>query len=106
MPSLEGAQQSSFVKLLLIGDSGTGKTGATASLVEAGYRLRFLDFDNKLAGGILPILLKRKNPELLKKVDYEALRDEYHGTALGPIVNGVPVAYTRGLGLMDKWSDG
>lgn len=33
-------------KILLIGKSGAGKTGALASLVTAGYRLRIIDTDN------------------------------------------------------------
>jgi hypothetical protein len=106
MPTLEGAQQAAFIKLILIGDSGTGKTGALASLVKSGYRLHVLDFDNKLAGGILPILLKRDAPEKLKEVDYVALRDEFRATPAGPVVDGVPKAYAEGLKLMDKWTDG
>lgn len=106
MPNLENAQASASVKLLLIGDSGTGKTGALASLVKAGYRLRVLDFDNKLAGGILPILLKRDCPDKLKNVEFEALRDELKASAIGPVLNGVPLAYTKGLALFDKWTDG
>src|SRR5215469_108208 len=34
------------VKILLVGDSGSGKTGALASLARAGYNLRIMDFDN------------------------------------------------------------
>ena len=106
MPTLENAQASASVKLLLIGDSGTGKTGALASLVKAGYRLRVLDFDNKLAGGILPILLRRDCPDKLKNVEFESLRDNLKSSAMGPILDGMPKAYTAGLALMDKWTDG
>jgi hypothetical protein len=106
MPTLENAQQSAFVKLILIGDSGTGKTGALASLVKSGFRLRVLDYDNKLAGGILPILLKRDCPEKLKEVEYVALRDELKPTPTGPVVVGMPKAYDEGLKLLDRWTDG
>jgi AAA domain len=34
------------VKILLLGDPGSGKTGSLASLVKAGYNLRVMDFDN------------------------------------------------------------
>lgn len=34
------------IKMILIGDSGTGKTGALYSLLEAGYKIHSLDFDN------------------------------------------------------------
>ena len=60
MPSLKGANLSAVTKLLLIGDSGTGKTGALAPLIKKGYRVRILDMDNKIANGILPqVLIER-----------------------------------------------
>lgn len=34
------------IKMMLLGDSGTGKTGALVSLLKSGYRLHVLDFDN------------------------------------------------------------
>jgi len=106
MPNLEGSNVQSIVKLLLVGDSGTGKTGALASLVGDGYKLRVLDFDNKIAGGILPILIKRDYPDKLKAVEFEPLRDKLKSSGIGPILDGVPQAFTKGLGLLDKWSDG
>ena len=48
MPSLANHQSNEFTKLLIEGDSGSGKTGALASLVKAGYKLRILDMDNGL----------------------------------------------------------
>ena len=106
MPKLEGPSSSTLVKVLLMGDSGTGKTGALASLVKAGYHLHVLDYDNKIAGGILPILVKRDCPDNFAHVDYEPLRDRLKASSLGPVLNGVPAAFTRGLALLDKWSDG
>jgi hypothetical protein len=106
MPTLEVANVNTIVKLLLVGDSGTGKTGALASLVSAGYKLRVLDFDNKIAGGILPILIKRDAPDKLGFVEFESLRDRLKSSGLGPILDGVPHAFTKGLALLDKWSDG
>jgi hypothetical protein len=105
MPTLENAQQSAFVKLILIGDSGTGKTGALASLVKADFKLRVWDYDNKLAGGILPLILKRDCPDKLKNVEYVSLRDDYKpGTTT--YEGGLPRAWSDGLLLMDKWTDG
>ena len=106
MSKLEGPSSSTLVKVLLMGDSGTGKTGALASLVKAGYHLHVLDYDNKIAGGILPILVKRDCPDNFAHVDYEPLRDRLKASSLGPVLNGVPAAFTRGLALLDKWSDG
>ncbi|SRR6266404_736050 len=95
-----------LTKALVLGDSGTGKTGSLASLVKAGYKLRVLDLDNKLQTGILPQVLKRDCPELLGSIDYEASRDKFKASALGPIFDGIPKSFTRSLELLDKWSDG
>lgn len=81
MPTLDQHPSSSVVRLLNIGESGTGKTGALASLAKAGYRLWILDYDNGL--DVLVNLL-RNDPASLKRITYKFLRD--------PIVmtNGVP----------------
>ena len=95
-----------ITKCILLGDSGTGKTGALASLVKAGYKLRVLDLDNKLASGILPQVIKRECADKIGNVDYEAVRDKFKASALGPIPDGIPKSFTRSLELMDKWTDG
>lgn len=48
MTKLSSHQSGSTTKLLFIGDSGSGKTGALASLAAAGYDLWFIDVDNGL----------------------------------------------------------
>lgn len=106
MPRIEDATAPNFTKLLLIGDSGTGKTGALASLARDGYKLHILDFDNKIAGGILPIVLKQQPSFKGGTVDYEPLRDNLKSSPLGPILDGMAQAFTKGIGLLDKWSDG
>lgn len=97
--------KSVLTKAIILGDSGTGKTGSLASLVKAGYKLRILDLDNKLQTGILPQLIKRDCPDKLGSVDYEAVRDKFKASALGPVFDGMPKSFTRSLELLDKWSD-
>lgn len=46
MPSLDQVAEAQVVKLLLLGNSGAGKTGALGSLAAAGYRLFIADFDS------------------------------------------------------------
>lgn len=107
MPTLDSAEAQGFIKMLLIGDSGTGKTGALASLVKADYKLRVWDFDNKLAGGILPILLRKDCPDKLKNVEYVPLRDDYKASVTDrPTFEGVPKAYSDAFSLLEKWTDG
>lgn len=48
MPSIAQHPSADAIKLLLIGNSGVGKTGALATLPAAGYRLFIMDFDNGL----------------------------------------------------------
>lgn len=103
---LSSTTASPLTKVLMIGDSGTGKTGALGSLVKAGYKLRVLDMDNKLANGILPQVIQRDCPDKIDNIDFEPIRDKYKGSPLGPIVDGVPKAFTQALALLDKWSDG
>lgn len=106
MPALTAPTKVTLTKTLLIGDSGTGKTGALGSLAKAGYKVHILDMDNKVATGILPISLK-DDPKAMANVDYNSCRDKMKsGGSLGPIPDGLPSAYTSALALMDKWSDG
>src|SRR5215475_12923286 len=106
MPKLDPPSATSLVKLLLIGDSGTGKTGALASLVKEGYHLHVLDYDNKIAGGILPVLIQRDCPDRMGNVDYEPLRDKFKSSPAGPVADGLPTAFANGLKLLDRWTDG
>ncbi len=62
----------STVKLLNLGNSKTGKTGALCSLVEAGYRLWLLDYDNGI--DIIQNIFQDK-PDLRKRVRYRTLTD-------------------------------
>ncbi len=48
LPLLTSSLPSKPIKLALLGNSGDGKTGALASLANAGYRLAVFDFDGGL----------------------------------------------------------
>lgn len=81
MANLSDHPSANVVKLLNIGESGTGKTGALGSLASVGYNLHILDYD-----GGLDILANslRDDPAALARVHYETLRDKIVFT------NGVP----------------
>jgi hypothetical protein len=66
-------ESNNIVKLLLLGDSGAGKTGALASLVDAGMNIRVLDFDNGLS--VLKGYVRDKTK--LANVHYQTLRDDF-----------------------------
>lgn len=103
MPSLSEHHSGAFVKVIYLGDSGTGKTGSLTSLVTAGYKLKVLDMDNGLDALVQHI--KHECPDKLGNVDYETRRDVYSPTPMGPIVKSAK-AFVDATKLMTTWSDG
>jgi hypothetical protein len=101
MPSLAQHQSSEFTKLLLMGDSKSGKTGSLASLVKEGYKLRILDFDNGL--DTLAQIVRRDSPDKLGNIDFVTLRDQRVATPMGSVIQGTPKAFIDALRLLDRW---
>lgn len=103
------------IKVLVLGDSGTGKTGGLVSLAAIGYNLRILDFDNGtkiLRDYVLnPNSIYRKvhklwtqelADDLPSRVTFETLTDPYKN------VNGVMIArsataWQNGSKLLTHW---
>lgn len=86
MPTLDSHPSASTVKLLMMGNSGSGKTSSLAALAAAGYRLFIADFDNGL-----DILMDEQvlKPEFRKNVNYKLYQDKpiKAGNALVPTAN-------------------
>lgn len=101
MPNLSDHQSNEYTKLLIEGDSGSGKTGALASLVSAGYKLRILDMDNGL--DVLKAYIQHDSPELLKNVEFRTLRDKRKASADGPVIDGQPKAFISAIKMLDRW---
>ncbi len=101
MPALADHNSTSMTKLLLIGDSGTGKTGALTSLVEAGYRVRILDFDNGLSALLQQI--KQRCPDKMGNVDFMTFRDTYKIEGQG--IRAGSRAFPAAMKALDKWED-
>ena len=101
MPSLAEHQSQRFVKLLLLGDAKSGKTGSLVSLVKAGYKLRILDFDNLL--DILSKLVLDQCPERIDNIEFRTLRDRRKASPTGPIIDGSPKAFVDGIKMLDRW---
>jgi hypothetical protein len=101
MTSLSNHQSNSFVKLLLIGDSKSGKTGSLVSLVKAGYKLRILDFDNLL--DILKYKVLEICPENINNVEFRSLRDKTKAGPTGAVIDGKPRAWMDGIKMLDHW---
>jgi AAA domain len=101
MPSLAKHQSVEFTKLLLEGDSGTGKTGSLISLIQAGYKLRILDMDNGL--DILKQLVGMHCPDKVDNVEYRTLRDKRRATPIGSVIDGMPRAFIDAITMLDRW---
>lgn len=101
MPSLADHQSNKYTKMLIEGDSGTGKSGGLASLVQAGYKLRILDWDN----GLEPLknFVRKNCPELIGNVEYRTLRDKRKATVGGSIIDGKPRAFIDGIQMLNRW---
>lgn len=86
------------VRMLLMGYPGTGKTGALASLANAGYKLRILDFD-----GNPQSLLMFTDPDKLANIDILSFEDKMGMSGAYMGVKGVPTAFVGAVKAMDAW---
>ena len=99
MPTLAQHQSNKYTKMLFIGHSKAGKTGAMTPLVPD-FNLRILDFDNGL--DVLKMHVQRLYPERLSSVEYVTLRDTYKMTPTGPECTR-PTAFYEAQKLLTHW---
>lgn len=86
------------VRALIVGYPKAGKTASLASLVNAGFKLRMIDFD-----GNADFLLRLIKPEFLPNVDIVLLEDKLRQTDDGLEPDGIPDGFAKGVRLMDHW---
>ena len=99
MASPQKLRANKGLRILNVGYPGTAKTGGLASLVNAGFKFRFLDFD-----GNTDPLLARINPEMDKNVDIQFFEDEMRPSRNGyaePV--GIPHAFSDAWKMLDEW---
>jgi len=104
MPPLSAHQSTLTTKMLLVGDSGAGKSGALASLASAGYNLRILDLDNGL--DVLKNLLTDPrsgyDPASASRVEFETLTDPMKSVN-GRLLPSKATVWQRTVGLLNDW---
>lgn len=100
MPTLDNHPSSKRVKMLVVGDSGTGKTGGLSCLANAGYELFIADLD---AG--LDVMRAFVKPECLKNVHFVTITEEFVGRHGGVQPKGQPTVYNRLMNLLNNWVD-
>lgn len=101
MPTLDQHQSATSTKLLVEGDSGTGKTGALLSLILAGYKIYALDYDNGF-DIIRNLLIEKKRQDLFKSVDVHTLTDEMTSTGIHLVPKDAN-AWPRMVQLLADW---
>lgn len=98
------------VKVIVCAESGAGKTGALASLAEAGYSLRMLDLDNN-AGILRNYLTKPNSPYVKRKADIAknltsvVSLSEPRVNRSGSMVIEKAVVWSRVSSLLANWED-
>lgn len=92
----------STIKMLLIGDSGAGKTGALFALAKAGYKVLIADFDNGL--DIIRSVARQSHENLkaAENIYYQGFYEKWAASNMGAAPLGVPDAFTRFVSWMDN----
>jgi len=86
------------VRMMIVGYPGTAKTGMIASLANAGYKIRMLDYD-----GNSQSLLTYTDADKLANIDIVYLEDKMRNGERFIETTGVPTAFRAGLNLLDEW---
>lgn len=107
MASLTQHQSSTATKMLLLGDSGSGKTGALCSLAGVGYNLRILDLDNGLdvVKNILTDSTAPYGKDAASRVNFVTLTEKMKMVANKPVAVSANV-WSRTMNLLSNWTDG
>lgn len=107
MPKLSDHPSALTTKLLFIGDSGAGKTGALASLADARYNIRIIDVDN--GADVLTNLLKDPKAgysrEALDRVNYQTFTDKMKLGGGGKLIPGKATVWQRAITQIDHWKE-
>lgn len=107
MASLANIASTNVVKMLLLGDSGAGKTGSLASLAHAGYNVRIIDFDNGTQV-LQNLLLDPKTTyakDAYKRVSVVTLTEKVGLIAAAPPKVRQSTVWNRVPALLNNWKD-
>lgn len=92
MAALEQQSSANSAKILAIGGNGSGKTGSLISLLDAGFKVRLLDFDK--GAEIINQLAVGKARDL---IDIESFSDDYKMTGSGNQQRMIPATPLKGF---------
>lgn len=94
------------LKILLLGESGSGKTCSLASLAAAGYNLRILDVDNNIQGlrNIISSPKSQYPKECAERIAHITLTDMMR-VAGGRIIPAKASMWTTATAMLDNWKN-
>lgn len=107
MAPLISHQSANSTKMLLLGDSGAGKTGSLCSLAQAGYNLRIVDLDNGL-DVVTNLLTDNSLPygkDAASRVSFITLTEKTRMVANKPVPVTANV-WSRTMQILANWTDG
>ncbi len=124
MPNIDQLDDSNLIKMIYIGDSGSGKTGSLVSLAAAGWNLRVLDVDKgiqilkdyattKIAADGKPNIYLHEKPGLwtseqakgiASRINYVTVSETFTNTNGHVIPKGD--SYQKILAQLTEWKDG
>jgi len=99
------------IKLLLIGNSSVGKTGALASLAASGYNLRIIDIDKgvDVLGSLLTTPSSpyfQQDSHSIDRMDVIQCSDPMKALANGALVPDKVIGWQRMTSALTRWKDG
>lgn len=106
MPNISKHQSAVTTKTLVIADSGAGKTGALASLADAGYNVRVLDLDNG-ADVLKNVLMDENSPykkTAFEHCDFVTITDPMKPSG-GKLIPVRASVWTRATEQLADWQD-
>ena len=94
------------LKLLHMGESGSGKTCALASLLDAGYFVRVLDLDNGVDAlkNLITDPKTKYKPNSIERLDYITLTEPMR-FANGRIIPAKASVWSKSMGMLDNWKN-
>lgn len=116
MPDFDQYPESDLIKMLYLGDTGSGKTGSLVSLAAAGYNVRILDLDKgaQIIKGYVtdptsPYLKPRPglwagDPGIAKRMNFVTIQEDY--TAKGGQMIPAGKQWGRMMDQLTEWKDG
>lgn len=96
-----------LIKLLYLGDSGAGKTGSLASLLDMGLNVRMLDLENgsqilTSKGGVLLGANSKYKPDCISRLCVIKLTEEMR-VAGGKLIPKSAIVWDRAMNLLMNW---